>query len=300
MLLIGVLLVLALGLVMYYYHAANAGTLGPTPSPAPPTATPIRDENGNPAPLHAWFPALEGECFYAESSDGTTLLVDAGTATDAGALIEFLKDRHIDTLDAVFLSLAEDRYLGGMCAVIDTFPVDTFYLTPETAADARCAQLLALLEEQEIPVRQIHASFVSTIDWARNAELRILSPHDVSYSTDADESLMLRLAYGSSEILLTGSAGELAERMAVKALPNRLLHADVLKLASQGSAAGASERFLGTVSPDIAVVCGTRTETRPAPSVLRRLDMHGTTLLCTDTVGSIHIVLDGVAAKVVE
>ena len=299
-LIIGVLLVFGVLLMMYYYRAAKSGTLAPTSTPAPPTATPILDANGNPAPMNAWFPSLQGESFFAMAADGKTLLVDAGTREDADALLNFLNGQAVKTLDAVFLTLAEERYLGGMEAVINTFPVGGFYLTPETHADPRCKQLLALLEEKKVPVQQVHASFVSTVAWAENAELRILSPHDVSYGSAADESLMLRLSYGSSEILLAGSAGELAERMTVKALPNQLLHADVLKLADQGSAAGTSERFLGAVKPDIAIVLGAVSEELPANAVLARLKQKGITLLATDTVGTIHIVLDGAAAKVVE
>jgi len=298
--LIGLLLALGVGLMFYYYHATAMGTLVPTPTPAPPTVTPIYNENGEPMPIHAWFPALEGESFFAKASTGETLLVDAGYEQDADALITFLQQQDVEYIDAVFLSLAEEQYLGGMESIIDTFPIGTFYLTPESAADERCASLLQTLNSKKISVQQVHASFISTVDWAEHAELRILSPHDVTYTSTEDTSLMLRLAYGSSEVLLTGSAGALAERMAVKALPNDLLHADVLKIPGQNNANSSSERFLGAVKPDIAVLCGAASDDVPAKNVLQRLSQKNIPLLATSEAGTIHIVLDGVNAKVVE
>lgn len=297
-----VVLVFALtfGLLAYYYHALSKGTLAPTPTPAPPTATPIVDANGDPAPIHAYFLDLQGECFFAKAANGETLLVDAGCASDAAAVSAFLTAQNITKLDAVFLSLAEEKYLGGMLPLIGRFDIGTFYLTPETAQDPRCKALLSVLEDNGIPMELVHASFVSTVDWAENAELRILSPHDVRYPNATDESLMLRLAYGSSEILLAASAGELAERMAVKALPNSLLHADVLKLSEQGSAAGSSAKFLGAVKPTIAVVCGSATDALPAKSVQSALEQLGATILRTAERGTIEFVLDGVTAQMVE
>jgi len=299
MLLVGILLLFAIGLMLYVYHAEAAGIPMPSPTPAPPTATPILDDSGAPAPIDAWFPALQGESFFAKASGGQTLLVDAGTKADAADLTAFLKEQSVFTLDAVFLSSAEDIHIGGMTEILSHFSVGCFYLTPECAADSRCKALLETLSDRNISVQQVHASFVSTVEWAEHAELRILSPHDVRYSDAADESLMLRLAYGNSEILLAGCTGELAERMAVKALPNQLLHADVLKLSANRDANSTSERFLGAVKPDIAILLGEHDA--PLPEKLQaRLTQKHIPLSSTQEHGTIQIMLDGVCAKVVE
>ena len=109
---------------------------------------------------------------------------------------------------------------------------------------------------------------------------------------------MLRLQYGKSAILLAGDAHALAERMAVKVLPNELLHADVLLAGDHGSGEASSQRFLSAVQPTIALISAGSAP--PGDAALERLAACGARILRTDETGTLHILLDGAAATVVE
>jgi competence protein ComEC len=72
------------------------------------------------------------------------------------------------------------------------------------------------------------------IDWDDDVTVRILSPYDTVYSDFNDTSYLLNVTYGNTSVLLAGDATEVAEKLALKALPNAYFHADVLKVGHHG------------------------------------------------------------------
>lgn len=294
------LLLFTAGLLVYYYLAVDSGAASPAPTQVLPGATPIPGANGEPALLDAYFIDVgNGDCFFARAADGRTMLVDAGSENDADEIIALLESLEVSHIDALFVSLPDARHIGGMAKIAEVFAVGACYMTKECAASPLSEPLRSALATQDVEITEVMASFTSVIDWAENVELRILSPHDVGYESEEDRSLMLRIAYGDSRILLAGDAHKLAERMTVKALPNRLLHADVLKVGDHGDGSATSDKFLSAVKPKIAVIsCGGKK--LPDDTVLARLEARGIMLLRTDTLGTIHITLDGASAQVVQ
>ena len=294
------LLLFTAGLFVYYYLAGDSGAASPAPTQVLPGATPIPGANGVPALLDAYFIDVgNGDCFFARAADGKTMLVDAGSENDADEIIALLESLEVSRIDALFVSLPDARHIGGMAKIVEVFAVGACYMTKECAASPLSEPLRSALATQDVEITEVMASFTSAIDWAENVELRILSPHDVGYESEEDRSLMLRIAYGDSRILLAGDAHKLAERMTVKALPNRLLHADVLKVGDHGDGSATSDKFLSAVKPKIAVIsCGGKK--LPSDTVLARLEARGIMLLRTDTLGTIHITLDGASAQVVQ
>lgn len=294
------LLLLTAGLLVYYYLAGDSGAASPAPTQALLDATPIPGANGEPALLDAYFIDVgNGDCFFARAADGKTMLVDAGSENDADEIVALLESLEVSRIDALFVSLPDARHIGGMVKIAETFAVGACYMTKECAASPLSEPLRSALATQDVEITEVMASFTSVIDWAENVELRILSPHDVGYESEEDRSLMLRIAYGDSRILLAGDAHKLAERMTVKALPNRLLHADVLKVGDHGDSNATSDKFLSAVKPKIAVIsCGGKK--LPDDAVLARLEARGVMILRTDTLGTIHITLDGASAQVVQ
>lgn len=294
------LLLFTAGLLVYYYLAGDSGAASPAPTQVLPGATPIPGANGEPALLDAYFIDVgNGDCFFARAADGKTMLVDAGSENDADEIVALLESLEISRIDAPFVSLPDARHIGGMAKIAEVFAVGACYMTKECAASPLSEPLRSALATQDVEITEVMASFTSVIDWAENVELRILSPHDVGYESEEDRSLMLRIAYGDSRILLAGDAHKLAERMTVKALPNRLLHADVLKVGDHGDGSATSDKFLSAVKPKIAVIsCGGKK--LPDDTVLARLEARGIMLLRTDTLGTIHITLDGASAQVVQ
>ena len=140
------------------------------------------------------------------------------------------------------------------------------------------------------------------IPWDDQVEVRILSPYDTVYKDFNDTSYIIRISYDNTAVLLTGDATELAEKLALKAQPNHLFRADVLKVAHHGSSDATFEKFLDAVSPAIAVISVGKNNDygHPNDSLLDRLSERGITVYRTDQDGTVTLLLDGTSVTVIK
>jgi competence protein ComEC len=104
---------------------------------------------------------------------------------------------------------------------------------------------------------------------------------------------VLRLVYGDFSLLLTGDAGEEAEKAMVNS--GQPLQAMVLKAGHHGARTSSNDFFLAAVQPQIVVVSA-GAENRfghPHLELLARADAMGATLLRTDQLGTITLTSNG-------
>ena len=265
-----------------------------------PSATPVLGTDGSPAYLDAWFVDVgNGNCTVLRCSDGKTLLADAGSADDADRVLKAIREAGIERFDLVFATTADKKHIGGLPAVLSECPADLCLMTEECMASQEAVPLLTALNALGIPVSAVRASFTSVLPWSDLTELRFVSPFDAAYADEKDLSIMLHVSFGSTAILLASDAQKPAERLAVKALPNHMLKADVLQVGDHGDADASGAKFLAAVKPKIAVIsCGKYN--MPADSVIRDLSGLGAQILLTEDAGTVHITLDGVSAAVIK
>lgn len=304
LILLAILLFALIAVVVVLMIGVSNRTAEPSETlPTPASAETVPQIQAGYAGLAVWFLDVgQGDCAALCSPNGKTMLIDAGPAGSFSILRNFFDQHGITRLDVAVCSHLHEDHIGSMAEVLDAYPVDALYMPPFEVESSTYAELLASAERNNVPVHAVYASATSTIPWDEVTEVRILSPYEVQY-TDANEaSLMLRILYGSTGVLFAGDAGELAERLAVKALPNHYLKADVLKVGHHGSATSTSKKFLSAVAPSIAVISVGKENGYDLPddTVLRRLDTAGVKVLRTDEQGTILIALDGVRSWVIE
>ena len=110
---------------------------------------------------------------------------------------------------------------------------------------------------------------------------------------DNDRSLVLKVVYGTTTLLLTADIGAGVERLLLDTGAG--VRATVMKSPHHGSASSSSEEFLRAVAPEIVVVSaglGNRFGF-PQPAVLARYAAAGARVLRTDVSGAVEITLDG-------
>jgi competence protein ComEC len=111
-----------------------------------------------------------------------------------------------------------------------------------------------------------------------------------------DCSLVLRLQYGQTSVLMPGDIEAPAEEELLRwAREEGIgLRSTALILPHHGSDSSSTEAFLDAVSPGLAVVCGAQARARPAHrTVLERLRHRRIPLLSTDTLGMVELTTDG-------
>jgi competence protein ComEC len=114
-----------------------------------------------------------------------------------------------------------------------------------------------------------------------------------------NQSVVLKLVYGRTSLLLAGDAEREAEERMV-AVYGDWLRCDVLKTGHHGSITSSSEAFLDRVRPSVAVVSvGARNKFRlPSERVLRRFAERGVEYFRTDESGAVVLESDGERRRV--
>lgn len=223
---------------------------------------------------------------------GKNMLVDGGTADRGGDVARYLKRCGVDKLEAVVNTHPDEDHVGGLKNVLEAFPADRYYepilpsrLIPNTdeyraVKDIRKKKKIA----SAVPVPGTDFSL-------GGSTVQILGPLKTGTSTN-NNSIILRVVYGSTSFLLTGDAEK--EEEADLLAGGAELASDVLKVGHHGSSTSSSDSFLRAVRPKYAAVSvGEDSSNLPKREVLARLSASGAEVLRTDVNGTLIFMSDG-------
>ncbi len=241
----------------------------------------------------------QGDAILVDTPSQDHLLVDGGP--DDGVvplLMSFLiPPQH---LDLVVATHNDADHIGGLPAALARFPVDEVWITGTIWPTQTYERWVQAMESSGARIERVSAG---TVRMLGQTEVRVLSPLAPLPSEEPvnsnDTSIVLKLTYGATSVLLTGDlefAGELA---LIEANPAQL-GTTVLKVGHHGSAGSTSQRFLDYVQPEIAVISVGRDNRydHPRPETLERLATSGTEVHRTDHEGTVTILSDGLTAQV--
>ncbi len=241
----------------------------------------------------------QGDALFIEGPTGIQVLVDAGPNT--GAVLRALPrvmrfgDR---TLDAVIETHPDADHMGGFVDVLARYKVGAF-ITP--GITAKTNTLIEALNKSVDAERAL--IFVAragmVIDLGGGARLDILYPDtDVSGwgSRTNDGSIVARVVYGETEVLLAGDAAFATEQRLL-AVASSSLSADILKVGHHGSKSSTGVEFIQAVHPQVALVSvgAKNTYGHPTKEVLDRLSSAGVPVMRTDQDGTIVCTSDAIA-----
>ncbi|HEY0220865.1 MAG TPA: hypothetical protein VGC58_01445 [Candidatus Paceibacterota bacterium] len=194
----------------------------------------------------------QGDSLFIESPTGVQVLVDGGPnkflMKEIGKVIPWY-DRHIDML--VVTNPDKDHY-EGFIPLMKKYSVDVV-LEPGTANTNLVYELL----EKEISNRKIPKVLArrgQIVDLGGGAYLEILFPdRDVSGLSSNDGSIVMKLVYGETSVILQGDSTERIEHYLV-GLDGNNLKSTILKAGHHGSRTSNSLEYVEKVSPEWTVI----------------------------------------------
>ena len=250
----------------------------------------------------------QGDSLLLITPDGKTLLVDGGgfgggprqapQEFDIGEEVvsQALWARGIRHLDAVALSHAHSDHMGGLPAVVRNFHPHELWVGNNPLS----APYRALLDEAaglHVRLRTLRAGEAFPLGSARVNVLAPFSSYHPGEAPANNDSMVLRVAYGTTSVLLEGDA-EAPIEQAMLGEPD--LASTLLKVGHHGSVTSSIPDFLARVAPQWAIIsCGLNNRYgHPRPEVLEELQAAKIRTFRTDLNGASCFQLDGKTAAV--
>jgi competence protein ComEC len=242
----------------------------------------------------------QGDALFLESPSGKQIIIDGGP--DRNLLSELPKvlpwyDKHIDMIVVTNPDL--DHYSGFLSLLNKNskYKVD-YVLEPGTLSKT---ETYAILEKEieDKNIKKILARRGQVIDIGGRAFLEILFPdRDVTNLSSNDGSIVMKLVYGNTSIMLQGDSTSRIEEYLVS-LNNESeienLSSNILKVGHHGSRTSSSETYVESVDPEYAVISsGVNNKFgHPHKEVLETLEKNKVKILDTCEMGTIIFKSDG-------
>ncbi len=242
----------------------------------------------------------QGDSIYIEAPNGRQMLIDGGPR---GSLVKALKAEMPpgDTsIDVVLLTHPDADHYAGLVDLLETYSVGTIIESGKTSTAKTYQELQGLIVTKEIPKVIARTGTTITLDHENPVVFNVLFPGgDVSKLATNDASIVGRLTYGATSIMLTGDAPIATERILLAGSKPEDLASTILKVGHHGSRTSTSVAFMQAVQPSSAVISAGKGNRygHPHQEVVDRLKNASIETLITKNEGTITFVSDGITLK---
>ncbi|MBI2310780.1 MBL fold metallo-hydrolase [Candidatus Collierbacteria bacterium] len=205
------------------------------------------------------------------------------------------------TLEVFVNTHPQEDHLGDLAAVMNHYEIGEVVLSSEEPAGKNTQSVYKMIEVNKIKQviarkgdRLRYGELYFDVLWPSFAEASEGKPDVLGASSDDNAgSLVLVMGYPGFSALFTGDIGE-DQELALDGA-GVLTPVEVLKVAHHGSKYSSSVVFDEKVRPKWAVVSvgAKNSYGHPAPEILRRFDILGSSILRTDQNGEVEFVADG-------
>lgn len=236
----------------------------------------------------------QGDALFIESPTGTQILVDGGPPRKILSGLARIMPLFDRKLDAIIITNPDADHISGFLDVLKVYKVGQIF-EPGTFNDSKTYQNLEEeFKRKNIP--NILAKKGMRLDIGGGAVIDILFPdRDVSLMDSNYGSIVAKLSYGQTSVMLTGDATMETEKIILGENSGEQLHSSILKVGHHGSRTSSSNEFIQAVSPTYALISDGKDNKygHPHQEVLDDLTSFGVKIFRTDLLGTIIMKSDG-------
>jgi len=231
----------------------------------------------------------QGDAILLISPNGKTMLIDAGPVTSASKVLSSLQNISVSSLDILIATHPHEDHIGGMEMILNSINVHQFIDIGYPHTTQLYENVLNLIEQKQIPYSTVKAGDI--IAWDPAITIKVLNPQDEFADDLDDNSIVLKLTYGTIDFLFMGDAGTSVEDQII----NNDIDSEILKVGHHGSAYGTSSNFVSHVTPEISIISvgANNPYGYPASETIQRLTNASSKIYRTDQVGTVTITTDG-------
>jgi len=220
-------------------------------------------------------------------------MFDAGPPRSVLGPLQRVMSPFDKSIDAFVITNPDADHIGGLADILKNYKVGEVFESG-TLTDSKTYQSLREeMKKQNVP--DILAKKGMRLDIGGGAYIDILFPdRDVSEWATNDGSVVAKLTYGKTSIMLTGDAGAKTEKIILGENSTTQLNSTILKVGHHGSRTSSSPSFVKAVSPEYAMISVGKDNKygHPHQETLDTLTQVGAKILRTDLIGTIIMKCD--------
>ena len=237
----------------------------------------------------------QGDALFIESPTGTQILVDGGPPRKILSQLARVMPAFDRSIDAIIITNPDQDHIGGFLDVLKVYKVDRVF-EPGTYNDSKTYQNLELeIKNKNIP--NILVKKGMRLDIGGEAVIDILFPdRDVSLWDSNDGSIVAKLMYGKTSVMLTGDSTAKTEKIILEDNSKNQLKSTILKVGHHGSRTSTSPEFVKAIAPIYALISDGKDNKygHPHQETLNTLFLLGAKIFRTDLFGTIVMESDGI------
>ncbi len=236
----------------------------------------------------------QGDALFIESPTGTQILVDGGPPRKILSQLSRVMSPFDRTINGIIITNPDQDHVGGFADVLENYKVDMVF-EPGTMNDSKTFQNLKT-EIKNKNILDILAKKGMKLHLGGGVIIDILFPdRDVFDWSTNDGSIVAKLIYGKTSIMLSGDATTKTEKIILGENSASTLHSTILKVGHHGSRTSTSDSFVKAVSPIYAVISDGKDNKygHPHQDTLDTLSSFGAQIFRTDLLGAIIMKSDG-------
>lgn len=240
----------------------------------------------------AFLDVGQGDSIFIESPTGVQVIVDGGPAKNLMREISKVLPFYDRSVDMIVVTNPDKDHFEGFIGFLEKYSVDVVLEPGTTNISDTYKTLEDEIKNKKIP--KVIAKRGQVVDLGGGAHLEIIFPdRDISGLSANDGSLVMKLVYGETSVMLQGdSTAKIEEYLVSK---DEDLDADILKTGHHGSKTSSVEKYVKAVSPEWAVISAGKGNSygHPHKETLDTLNKEKVKILGTYDLGRIIFESDG-------
>jgi len=234
----------------------------------------------------------QADCILIELPNGQKMIVDAGNNDDKDTIISYIDSLGIKKFDYLVGTHPHEDHIGALDSVINSYEIGRVYMPNAPSNTKTFEDVLLAVKNKGLKITAPKPGCY-ILDDNKGISVQVLAPNSSSYEDLNNYSIVLKIKYKNTSLLLACDAEEILENEILA--KGYDVKADVLKIGHHGSSSSTSLQFLKKVSPKYAVISVGQDNKygHPHAETLEKLNSTGVQILRTDTEGSIVIISDG-------
>ncbi len=197
----------------------------------------------------------QGDAILVKAPNGRKILIDGGA--DSGVLRELGRVLGFfnRSIDIVLGTHPDQDHIGGLPFVLERYRVSNFIDSLADSDTNSYKKLKSLAKEKNIKTYFGERGMIVILDHKNGVYLHVLypEPDDFKIADTNDMSIVTKLVYGDTSIILTGDAPKIVESQLVSTDGN-YLKSSILKAGHHGSKTSTSRAFVDMVDPSFAII----------------------------------------------